>query len=63
MPALHAPQICVYFIVPGDIDPQKHIMKLLLLTGIVEKPKEKTRFQAQSVLAGSGTSGLVQELL
>ena len=53
----------VYFTVVGDIDLQKHIVKLEFLTGIVEKPKENHGFQAQTVLAGSGTSGLVQELL
>ena len=53
----------MYFTVLGDIDPQKHIVKLLFLTGIVEKPKENLGFQAQTVSAGSGSSGLVQELL
>ena len=52
----------LYFTVLGDMDPQKHKVKLLCLTGIVEKAQENIGFQAETVLAGSGTSGLVQEL-
>ena len=53
----------MYFTVLGDIDPQKHIVKLLFATEIEEKHTENICFQAQTVLAGSGNSGLVQGLL